>query len=170
MTLASIIALVSTGTIVVVLARALRAINPETETDVQREYQRVAVTLAARDELLERESQHVMAAETGAYTFSPAYPGPGLTISVADPGQRVVRDVLVWRLRVLMRVALLEKPQSACCQGVAREACQRLGAADDHRSVERLAGALVGAALHPRASRPIRPARERLDGAARRDS
>jgi hypothetical protein len=104
-TLASIIALVSTGTIVVVLARALRAINAETEADVQREYQCVAVTLSARDELLERESLQVMAAGTGAYTFSPTYPGPGLTISVAHPGQDVVCDVLVWRLRLLMRVA-----------------------------------------------------------------
>jgi hypothetical protein len=104
-TLASIVALVSTGTIVVVLARALRAINPETEADVQREYQRVAVALASRDELLELESLQVMAAGTGPYTFSPAYPGPGLTISLAGPGQRVVRDVLVWRLHLLKQGA-----------------------------------------------------------------
>jgi hypothetical protein len=55
-TVASVVALVSIGTIVVILARALRAINPETQANVQREYQRAAVALAARDELLERES------------------------------------------------------------------------------------------------------------------
>jgi len=103
--MASVIALVSTGTIVVILAWALRAINPETEAAVQREYQRAAVALAARDELLERESLQVMATGTGPYTFSPAYPVPGLTSSVKDPGQRVVRDVLVWRLRLLGGIA-----------------------------------------------------------------
>lgn len=72
---------------------------------MQREYQRAAVALAARDELLERESLQVMAARTGPYTFSPAHPGPGLTISVAGPGQGIVRDVSVWRLRLLKRVA-----------------------------------------------------------------
>lgn len=104
-TMASVIALVSTGTIVVILARALRAINPEAEAAVQREYQQAAVALAARDELLKRESLQVMVAGTGPYTFSPAYPVPGLTIIVKDPGQRVVHDVLVWRLRFWRCVA-----------------------------------------------------------------
>jgi len=101
---ASVVGLVSIATIMVILARALRAINPDTEAAVQREYQRVAVALAARDESLEYESLQVMVAGTPPFMFSPAYPGPGLTISVAGPGQRVVRDVSVWRLRLLRRV------------------------------------------------------------------
>ena len=104
-TVASIVGLVSIATIMVILARALRAINPDTEAVVQREYQRVAVALAARDELLEYQSLQMMATGTPAFMFSPAYPGPGLTISVAGAGQHVVRDISVWGMRLLKRVA-----------------------------------------------------------------
>jgi hypothetical protein len=103
-TVASVVALASIGTIVLVLARALRAINPETEAEVQREHQRAAVALAARGELVELESLRIMTAETWPCKFIVTYPGPGLTISVAGPGEGVVRDVSVWRLRLLQRV------------------------------------------------------------------
>jgi hypothetical protein len=104
-TMASAIALVSTGTIVVILACTLRAINPETEADVQRTYRNTAVAMAARDELFEDMSLQVMNDKNWPLTFSPAYPGAGLTISVAGPSQGIVHDVLVWKLRLLKHVA-----------------------------------------------------------------
>jgi hypothetical protein len=100
-TVASIIALASTGTIVVILARAVRAISPQTEADVQRKYRQTAVALAARAELIEYEAVRLMNAATGPYTFSPAYPGPGLTTRVTSQGEWVVHDVPVWRLHLL---------------------------------------------------------------------
>lgn len=100
-TVASIIALASTGTIVVILARAVRAISPQTEADVQLKYRQTAVALAARAELIEYEALQLMNATTGPYTFSPAYPGPGLTTRVSSQGERVVHDVLVWPLHLL---------------------------------------------------------------------
>lgn len=101
--MASILALISIATIVVILARTLQAINPETQAAAQLDFRRAVVVLAARDELLERESVQEMGADTWRYEFSPAHPGPGRVISAREPGD--VRDVSVWRLSLLKRVA-----------------------------------------------------------------
>ena len=76
-TLASVAALASIATIVALLVRTVRAINPATAADVEREYQRVTVALAARDELIEIESLRIMTADTWPFTFIASYPGPG---------------------------------------------------------------------------------------------
>jgi hypothetical protein len=100
-TVASVVALLSAGSIVVILAQALRAIDPATVADVQRRYLEVAVALATRGELFERESLRLLVTMSRPCRFMPSYPLPSLTIRVAGLDKGVVRDVSVWRLWLL---------------------------------------------------------------------
>jgi hypothetical protein len=90
---ASVIALTSMVTIVVILAGTLRAIDPETEGDVQREYRETAVALAARGELLQDKSVELMNGADWPVGFSLAYSGPGRPIRYRRRGEGIVRDV-----------------------------------------------------------------------------
>lgn len=98
---ASVVALVSTGSIVVILARALRAMDPATVADVQRPYLADAVALEARSELLERQALQVLVSTSRPCKFMPSYPVPALTMRMASRDQGVVRDVSMWRLWLL---------------------------------------------------------------------
>ena len=91
-------------TIVVILAGTLRAIDPETEAEVQREYRETAVALAVRGELLQDKSVELMSGGDWPAGFSLAYSGPGRAITFRGPGEGTVRDVSVWKLRVLTRL------------------------------------------------------------------
>lgn len=103
-TMASVVALASIVTIVALLVCTVRAVNPATTLEVQREYQRAAVAMAVRDELTETESLRIMSADDWPFGFLASYPGqgPGRTIREAGPGRGVVRDVSLWRLGLLM--------------------------------------------------------------------
>jgi len=98
---ASVIALLAILTIVIVLAGTVRAIDPETEAEVQREHRETAVAMAARGELLQDKSVELMNGWKHPVAFLPAYSGPGLAIAFAGPGQGIVSDVSVWKLRVM---------------------------------------------------------------------
>lgn len=104
-TLASCVSLLSIATIVLVLAQTLKAISHEAQKDAQRDYQLKAVDQAARDELMERTSVRMMSDPGWPYAFAPSYPVPGRTISVAELETGVVRDVSMWRLRILKQLA-----------------------------------------------------------------
>ena len=104
-TLASCVSLLSIATIVLVLAQTLKAISREAQEDAQRDYQLKAVDQAARDELIERTSVRMMSDPAWPYAFAPSYPVPGRTINVAGLESGVVRDVSMWRLRILKQLA-----------------------------------------------------------------
>lgn len=104
-TLASCVSLLSTATIVLVLAQTLKAISPEAQDGARRDYQLKAVEQAAHDELIERASVQLMSAPAWPYSFFPSYPVPGRTISVAKLEKGVIRDVSVWRLQLLKHLA-----------------------------------------------------------------
>lgn len=106
-TMASVVALASIVTIVALLVRTVRAVNPATTSEVQREYQRAAVAMAVRDELTEIESLRIMTAGDWPFGFVASYPGPGpgRTIRESGPGRGVVRDVSPWRLGLLKRAS-----------------------------------------------------------------
>lgn len=98
---ASVVALSSIVTIVVVLAGTVRAIDPDTEADVRRVYRETAVAVAARSELLQDKSLDIMKDWRRPAAFAPVWSGPGRPVAFRGPGQGIVRDVSVWRLHVI---------------------------------------------------------------------
>lgn len=98
---ASVIALSSIVTIVVVLAGTVRAIDPDTEADVRREHRETAVAMAARSELLQDKSLDMMKDWRRSAAFLPTYSGPGRPVAFSGPRQGIVRDVSVWKLRLI---------------------------------------------------------------------
>ena len=104
-TLASCVSLLSTATIVLILAQTLKAISPEAQDGARRDYQLKAVEQAAHDELIESASVQLMSAPSWPYSFFPSYPVPGRTISVVKLEKGVIRDVSAWRLCILKHLA-----------------------------------------------------------------
>jgi len=112
--MASVVAMVAIGSIVVILARALSAIDPALAVDVERRYQYSAVSLKVRSELVELESLQMLKGKEGKKIPCEFSTGPtwGLTVYAQGPEGRVardtderfvrvVRDVSLWGLRVL---------------------------------------------------------------------
>jgi hypothetical protein len=99
--------MVCIASIVVLLARTVRALDPATDKAAQEAYQRDVVARAVRRELGERESLTAVLGfgDSGICEFSPITIGPGHGVLTGRRQPRVIRDVSVWRLRVLRRGA-----------------------------------------------------------------
>ena len=106
-TVASVTALVSIASIVLLLARTMLAIAPTTNEAAQREFRLKAILQEVRSELCERASLGVMwdLNKTGLCSFNPAYMSPGIPIT-ATRTATLVWDVSVWRLRLLRRLSM----------------------------------------------------------------
>ncbi|MGA2830162.1 MAG: hypothetical protein ABSF03_29095 [Streptosporangiaceae bacterium] len=103
LTVASIAALLSIASIVVLLAWTVRALDPAENEAVRIEYRRRVLAQEVRKELRERVSLSVTSrlSQAGVIEFSPAFLWPGGKVTTGRSGSRVVRDVSVWRLRLL---------------------------------------------------------------------
>ncbi len=103
LTVATIAALVSIASIVVLLAWTVRALDPAENEAVRTEYRRCVLAQEVRREIRERVSLTVTSrlSMAGVIEFSPAFLWPGGKVTTGGSGSRVVRDVSVWRLRLL---------------------------------------------------------------------
>jgi len=103
LTVATITALVSIASIVVLLALTVRALDPAENEAVSTEYRRRVLAQEVRRELRERASLSVTSvlSQAGVIEFSPAFLWPGGKVTTGRSGSRVVRNVFVWRLRLL---------------------------------------------------------------------
>jgi len=102
-TVASVTAMLSIASIVVLLAQTIRALDPVMNKSVQADYRRLLTADAVRQELRERESLAIVdsLAEPGTDAFSPIYNGSGVNITTRSGRDGVVRDVSVWRFKLL---------------------------------------------------------------------
>ena len=103
LTVATITALVSIASIVVLLALTVRALDPAENESVRTEYRRRVLAREVRRELRERASLSVTSvlSQAGVIEFSPAFLWPGGKVTTGRSGSRVVTNVFVWRLRLL---------------------------------------------------------------------
>ncbi len=103
LTVATITALVSIASIVVLLALTVRALDPAENEAVRTEYRRRVLAQEARRELRERASLGVTSVlnQKGVIEFSPAFLWPGGKVTTGRSGSRVVTNVFVRRLRLL---------------------------------------------------------------------
>jgi hypothetical protein len=100
--LASCISLLSVASIVVVLTLVMLAVNPATQVRAQGEYQDAAVVQAVQEELIERVSLELLdAGSTGSWLFSRSRPKSERAVEAGRRQRGAVRDVAVWRLRLL---------------------------------------------------------------------
>jgi hypothetical protein len=102
-TVASVVALTSIASILVLLVRTIRAIDPATSEKAQRDYRHQALAQAVCGELLEQAGLSIMSEleASGVCVFNPVYLGPGWQITAAKREVTIVRDVSIWRLRLL---------------------------------------------------------------------
>ena len=98
---AAAIALASMATIVVILAGTLRAIDPETEADVQRAYLKYAISLALREDLLQDTALVIVSGDWPQVAFNRIQAQTGEAVTFGGPQQRTVRDVRAWRLALM---------------------------------------------------------------------
>jgi hypothetical protein len=103
LTVATITALVSIGSIVVLLALTVRALDPAENEAVRTEYRGRVLAQEVRRELRERASLTVTSvlSQAGVIEFSPAFLWPGGKVTTGRSGSRAVTNVFVWRLRLL---------------------------------------------------------------------
>jgi hypothetical protein len=100
--LASCISLLSVASIVVVLTLVVLAVNPATQVRAQGEYQDAAVVQAVREELIERVSLELLDANSAeSWMFSRSRPKSERAVEAGRRQRGAVRDVAVWRLRLL---------------------------------------------------------------------
>ena len=103
LTVATIAALLSIASIVVLLAWTVRALDPAENEAVRIEYRRRVLAQEVLRELRERVSLSVTSrlSQAGVIEFSPSFLWPGGKVTTGRGSRRVVRDVSVWRLRLL---------------------------------------------------------------------
>ena len=103
LTVATIAALLSIASIVVLLAWTVRALDPAENEAVRTEYRHRVLAQEVRREIRERASLTVTSrlSMAGVIEFSPAFLWPGGKVTTGRSSSRVVRDVSVWRLRLL---------------------------------------------------------------------
>jgi hypothetical protein len=97
---ATVVAMAAIGSVVVILARALNAIDPAMEADVQRQYRDSVVALTVRGEIVGREALRMLREGAVPCKFSASAEGMQ-PIQAPGRDRRIVRDVSLWGLAVL---------------------------------------------------------------------
>lgn len=103
LTVASATGITSIASIAVLLAWTVRAMDPAGKQAVHADYRHAVVAWEVRRELHERASLGVTfgLSDSRVLEFSPSYAGRGHSLTAGGAEERVVRDVSVWRLRIM---------------------------------------------------------------------